>query len=670
MSLAMEIRQEAESLAARLRELQHHYYVLNTPLVSDLEYDRLFDRLVALEAEYPELQDENSPSQRLGSDLSSELPEVRHSIPVLSLDKAYAEAELDAWISKLKLQGATRFVIEEKLDGSSLVLYYKDGRLERAVTRGNGLIGNDVSANVRTIGSIPLVLPEPRTGPVRGEVFLRKSDFEKINQDQESAYANPRNFAAGSLRRVKSSEVAKVPLRIFVYESFFEGGADSHWENIEDLKRLGFPVNPRSTLLEGDRVLEDLRDYLRKESSQREGLDYEIDGLVLKVDSILLREQLGYTGHHPRWAIAYKFENPQGMSRVLSIDVQIGRTGRATPVARIEPVAISGTMVSNVTLHNQDYIEALELSIGDEVLVSRRGDVIPAIERVLEKSPSAPPVWHMPPDCPSCASLLERIGAHHFCTNFECPDRLMGRLRFFVGRDQMDIDGLGEESLVLLHVAGFLNDIPDIYTLPYEKIVELPGWGEKKLAQLKQGIEDSLGRPYQLVLPSLGIPDLGPKVCELLVQAGYRDVEQLFELVNSGHTEALLAIKGLGEKTVARIEETFRDPSFRRLVDRLKALGLQFLAEPEEFQEEVGPFKGQVWCVTGSFEHFKPRGKAMEYVKRGGGSVVSDLSSRTTHLLAGSGAGSKLSKAQALKVEVVEEEAFLKILEQGGYSLE
>ena len=660
MATPKEIVEEARALAVRLFDLQHAYYVLNQPKVSDQEYDRLFDRLLEIERDFPDLVSDQSPTSRVGSDLSAEFPEYSHTIPVLSLDKAYTQEELEAWIAKLAVQGAESFVVEEKLDGSSLVLYYREGRLDRAVTRGNGEVGNDITANVRTIKSVPLVLPEPRTGPVRGEVFLPKSDFAKINQD--TTYANPRNFASGTLRRVKSKDVAKVPLKIFIYEGFFEGAPDSHWQNIEELKALGFPVNPRTRLLSGSQLASELAAFVAEETRIRPELDYEIDGLVLKVDDIPLRNRLGYTGHHPRWALAYKFESPQGLSRVLAIDVQIGRTGRATPVARIEPVSVGGSTISNVTLHNQDYIDSLELSVGDSVAVSRRGDVIPAIERVIDKAENAPPVWQLPPNCPVCGTALEKQGAHHFCTNFDCPDRLLGRLRFFVGRDQMDIEGLGEETVELLHDAGYLNDIPDIYRLPYERLQDLQGWGPKKTALLQKGVQASLSRPYRVVLPSIGIQDLGPKVAELLIQAGYLDVDDIFALVDSGRGEALRDIKGLGDKTIARILATFEDPAFRSLVKTLRDFGLQFRAEAPAPASEEGPFSGQAWCVTGSFETFKPRDRAMDHVKAGGGTVVSDVSSKTTHLLAGSGAGSKLKKAESLGIQVVSESEFLELI--------
>ncbi|NCN05832.1 MAG: DNA ligase (NAD(+)) LigA [Spirochaetales bacterium] len=656
------IRTEAESLRTDITRYQKEYYLDGRPSMSDQEFDRIFDRLLTLESQYPGLQDPTSPTHRVGSDLSSEFPEVHHTIPVLSLDKVYSQEELGAWIRKLRAQGAKDFVLEEKLDGASVVLYYQDGVLEKGVTRGNGEVGNDITTNIRTLRTIPLTLPEKLTGPVRGEVFLGKKDFQKINQTLEVPYANPRNLAAGTLRRIKSREVAQVPLQIFVYESFFPGDSDSHWQNLAHLKVLGFPTNPRTqllTLAEADDAEQALGKFVAHETQTRASLDYEIDGLVFKVDHLGLRESLGYTGHHPRWAMAYKFESPQGISRVLAIDVQIGRTGRVTPVARIEPVEVGGSTISNVTLHNQDYIDGLELSLGDTVAVSRRGDVIPAIESVLEKAPNTPPVWRMAESCPTCHSPLVKNGAHHFCPNFSCPDRELGRLIFFAGRDQMDIEGLGSETIETLRDQGWLRDIPDAYDLPYDKIVQLPGFGQKKVDILSRGIEDSKNRPYRQILASLGVPDLGPKVAELLIENGYPAIADLFALVDQGKTEELLEIKGLGAKIVARISATFGDDQFRGLVGRLEAAGLKFFETPREKVQIQGVFSGQTWCVTGSFEKFKPRDRAMELVRSRGGQVTSDVTSKTTHLLAGEKAGSKLTKAEKLGLTIVNEAEFL-----------
>lgn len=680
-------RREVEDLAALLRRYQKEYYIDGHTSVSDTEYDRLFDRLAALEAEYPELKSPDSPTMRVGSDLTGSFPEVEHTIPVLSLDKAYTSEEVAGWIDRItgRAGRALTFVVEEKIDGVSIVLYYEDGLLVRAVTRGNGYVGNDITANVKTIGSVPLRLSEEIDLAVRGEIYLPRERFESLNRTMESPFANPRNLAAGTLRRIKSSEVALVPLSIFVYEGFFTGEKISHIEVLRKLSDLGFRVSSRigffSNRLSGEDVhrlnpdwtfgtFADLPAFIEKSAAERSSLEYEIDGLVVKINELDVREELGYTGHHPRWAIAFKFESPQGITTIRSIDVQVGRTGRITPVARVEPVQIGGSTISNVTLHNQDYIDMLEISPGDEVAVSRRGDVIPAVEKVTQKNEAGTPVWKIPARCPSCGSPLQLVGAHHFCRNNECPDQVRGRLFFFVGRDQMDIENLGPETVELLIRHGYVRDLPDLYRFNYEILLDQPGFGEKKITLIQRGLQKSLDQPFRVVLPSLGIPEVGKSVSELLIDAGYTDIDMIFDLVRKGSPEDLLDIKGIGEKTARTIFEEFSRPELRNRIDELRSLGLQFAAPSPAPGAEGGsaepgslPFSGQIWCVTGSFEHFKPRSKATDLIKAGGGKVTTQVSGSTTHLLAGSAAGSKLSKARETGTSIVSEEDFLRLLD-------
>jgi DNA ligase (NAD+) len=670
-------------LSRLLREYQHAYHVLARPLVSDREYDRLFDELMRLETEHPELAYGDSPTQRIGSDLTHELPEVPHTVPVLSLDKAYTDAEVAAWVEKTVKGAGERlaFVCEEKIDGSSIVLYYENGTLARAVTRGNGLVGNDVTANVKTIGAVPLRLPEALTLAVRGEIFLPLSRFTAVNAGMEEPYANPRNLAAGTLRRVKSREAAAVPLDIFVYEGFFSPPAATHREALERLAGLAFRLNPAagwfSDVGDLDAVrrahptwtvgrLADIGAFLAAERERRPRLDYEIDGIVVKVDELAVRERLGATGHHPRWEIAYKFESPEGVTTVTAVEVQVGRTGRITPVARVEPLRISGATISNVTLHNQDYVDLLELAVGDRVAVSRRGDVIPAVERVLEKNEIGNTTWRMPSTCPSCGRPLQKQGAHHFCANYDCPEQVRGRISFFVARGQMDIAGIGPETVEALVSRGLVRDVEDLYTFDPAALLEVPGFGEKKVEQIRHGIEASRRQPFRVVLPSLGIPDIGGKVAELLIDAGWGDIERLVALAEAGNPEPLLVIRGIGERTAEVLLRELASARMRRRIERLKAAGLSFREAARTPPSGLPQtFAGQSWCVTGSFVRFQPREKAMEEVEKRGGRVVSSVSSKTTHLLAGEGAGSKLAKARELGVTVVSEAEFLRMLGGG-----
>ena len=434
-------KREVRQLVDKLLEYQKAYYVDAHPLVSDLEYDRLFDELKRIEKSDPSLVFPDSPTLRVGSDLSNDFPEVRHTIPVLSLDKAYKADEVLSFFEKniKKENNLLSFVAEEKIDGISMVLYYENGLLVRAVTRGNGEVGNDVTSNVRTIGSVPLRLSEDISIAVRGEVFIRKEDFIRINKNlpEEEKSANARNLAAGTIRRQKSEEAKLVPLDIFCYEGFWQNedeGLSDHLHILKKLKDLGFKVDPdlaffASTREKAENMLsevglsgdaysfDDMETYIRKKTEERKDLEYEIDGLVFKINEIAVRNRLGYTEHHPRWAIAYKFESPEAVTKLLGITVQVGRTGRITPVAELQPVFLAGTTIKRATLHNQEYIDSLELALGDTVSIVRRGDVIPQVEDVIEKNELGNNTYKIQHTCPSCSSQLKEEGAHLFCPN-------------------------------------------------------------------------------------------------------------------------------------------------------------------------------------------------------------------------------------------------------------
>jgi DNA ligase (NAD+) len=684
MNSKIEPNNQIAVLSNKLREFQDAYYRIGRPAVSDLEFDKLFDELLRLESEYPELRLPDSPTFRVGSDLTSDLPEVAHSIPVLSLDKAYTLEAVLEWMQKTIVKGGRdlSFTVEEKIDGVSIVLYYEQGVLKKAVTRGNGSVGNDVTANIKTIHSVPLRLKRPISLAVRGEVYLPVKSFITLNKKMEVPYANPRNLTAGTIRRIKSKETAEVPLEIFVYEGFFDKDEqpETHAELILQLNDLGFRINPRFGIFtQADEAgsvdfpgwsvdnFSHLGSFIEESIASRGTLDHEIDGLVVKVNELDVREELGFTGHHPRWAVAYKFESPEGETVVEGIDVQVGRTGRITPVARVKPVRIGGSVVSNVTLHNQDYIDILELSLGDSVAVSKRGDVIPAVERVIEKNEQGNGIWKIPAVCPSCETELQKIGAHTFCTNSECPDQIFGRVQFFTAKSQMDIENLGPETIQFLMSEGLLKDVPDIYQIDYRKLAGKPGFGEKKCDLLIKGVEDSKQKPYLSVLASLGIPDLGKKAVELLLDDGILDIDSLVKIVAEADTDRLLGIKGFGEKTVASIIRELSKSRVRERIELLRAAGLQFeQAKVVTDNLPVQIFAGQVWCVTGSFINFTPRSKAMEAVKLRGGRNVTAVTGSTTHLLAGSGAGSKLKKAVSLGAVVVTEDEFIALLNSGS----
>jgi DNA ligase (NAD+) len=689
-------------LTDQLLRLQHEYYVLTAPTASDGEYDSLFDELVRIETEFPRLRLEDSPTQRVGSDLSQDLPEVEHRIPVLSLDKAYTVDELLRWAKKLSKNAdePAAFAVEEKIDGTSIVLYYAAGTLRRAVTRGNGHVGNDVTANVRTIRSVPLRISSTASIAVRGEIYITRDDFAKMNAGGAAQYANPRNFASGAVRRVKSSAVASIPLRLFVYDLTFldeTNPLDTHSESIETLHEWGFPVNPRSALFSPATVqpevaerrsswdvypLAELPAWVEQAEGTRPTLNYEIDGLVAKVDDLATRELLGFTGHHPRWALALKFDAPQGETTLLGVDVQIGRTGRVTPVARVEPVLIAGSTIANVTLHNQDYIDALELAMGDRVAVSKRGDVIPAVERVLEKNEAGNTTWRSPRTCPTCRRKLRRLGAHLFCVNQRCPDQVRGRIRFFAARGQMDIENLGAETIDLLIARKLVRDVDQIYTFDVDALLDIDGFGPKKTALIRRGIDASRKRPFATLLAALGMPEIGPKVVELLIEAGYTDIERWFDVAQRVAAEAdaavaadtqargeesaldeLTAIDGIGEKTALTLVAELNAPTNRERIDRLRAAGLRFsVDEPAAATNLAQTFAAQTWCITGGFTGYESREVAAAAIKQRGGRVVGAVTARCTHLLAGRGGGSKRERAAALGVTIVDEDTFTRLL--------
>ncbi len=685
------IKEEIDKLTADLKIYQDKYYKEGVSLVSDSEYDRLTDRLIALEKEHPEFQHPDSPTKRVGSDLTNDFPEVRHTIPVLSLDKAYSdEAVLDFFSRSVQKEGgALTFAAEEKIDGISMVLYYEKGVLKRAVTRGNGEVGNDVTPNIMTIKAVPLSLPEKLDIAVRGEVYLAKADFIRLNEaetDETKKAANPRNLAAGTMRRQKSSEAGRVPLTIFCYEGFWADKAETpsdHLHILSRLKSLGFRINPHLAFFDSSRdsaaeklaaagldgeayAFSDIGDFIRKKSEERSTLPYEIDGLVFKINELDVREKFGYTEHHPRWAIAYKFEAPQAEARLLGITVQVGRTGRITPVAEITATKLGGSTIRRATLHNQEYINELELAVGDTVSISKRGDVIPAVESVIEKNSEGNTTFTLPPDCPCCHTPIVQVGGLQYCPNPECPDQVKGRIAYFASADEMDIESLGPRTVELLYDAGILRSVEDIYTADYASASSLPGIGEKSINILQEGIKASLSRPFTTVLSALGVAEIGKKSAEILVRNGFDTMDKILDAADRDDIAALSAIPGFGELTARRITEAFRSPSLRKTVEGLRKEGVHMdasLDREENSEEQI--FAGEVWCITGSFQNFNPRSKALKEIEKRGGRTVSSVTGSTTHLLAGKGGGSKRADAERLGVKIVSEDEFMALIGGG-----
>jgi DNA ligase (NAD+) len=677
----MDYKKRMAALAAELLRQQYLYYVQARPEISDEEYDRMFDELLNLEKRFPQYAGVNSPSRRIGSDLDNSFAERPHTIPVLSLDKLYLPEELRAWLLKTAAAAGNSlgFAIEEKIDGASIVLYYDRGELQYALTRGNGMVGNDVSDNVRTISQVPLRIAESSPLAVRGEIYINRSDFERYNSGVAEKYANPRNLAAGSLRNLKSALAARVPLNIFVYEGFFQNGLNrDHLEIMQRLRELGFRVNPHlgffsddedkrlraQHLLPGSTAapLAAVEDYLRRQAATRAEVPYDIDGLVVKVVEMNVRQELGTTAHHPRWAMAYKFDPPQGRTELLDIQVQVGRNGRVTPVALLKPVALSGSIVTRATLHNQDYIDMLELGIGDEVSISKRGDVIPAVDEVLEKNERQPAVYKLPECCPFCSTPLVKEGAHHFCENKACPERRRRALIYFCAKEQMDIETLGEKTIAFLFAKGWVQNIPDIYSFDYARLAGEDGYREKKIARIRASVESSKSRPFARVLAALGFEGVASAVAAALIAHGFDNIDKIIAAAQKNNWEIFAASEGIGETTARLLISHFSKLENLQLIVGLKNAGLKFAAEKTKTDRINDSFAGQVWVITGSFAKFIPRSLAAEEIEKRGGKVSENVNSHTSHLLSGTNPGSKLARAEKLGIQIIAETDFLKLI--------
>ncbi len=651
-----------QELADYLRYHQHLYYRKSEPEISDRTFDRLLDELRDLERQYPALIPEDSPTAAVGSDLEHDFPRFEHKIRVLSLSNTYSNAEAMDWASRMaEANGDVHFNVQWKVDGATLVLYYEKGRLKHGVTRGTGNVGDDITPNAMTIRSIPLTLKKPVNLIARGEAYMTYADFGRFNEEAGSIYANPRNLTSGSLKQKKASSTARRPIRWVAFDVHFEDKTvRTDTEALSLAEDLGLPVFADSRTV----AFADLEKTIDEFKRAADSVEFPVDGLVLKVDDRQLREELGFTAASPRWAIALKFEPELAETTVEDIEVFVGRTGRITPRARLKPVQLAGTTVSYATLHNADYIERLDVRIGSRVIVSKRGEIIPAVEEVVD--PGSGPAFAFPDVCPSCQTELKREEdvVDRYCPNPHCEEKLIHGLIFFCGRKQMDIAGLGEKTLRTLFQAGLIRTIEDIYTFETrrEEAEAIEGLGRKSVDLIIDGIRESKKRDMRRLLPALGLREIGPAVTDILIREGYRSIEQIFALVDREDAdEQLNAMHGIGKETAAEILRQLKDPELRRRIQRLQELGLNFSVP--EVESSLPPiFEGQTWCVTGSFAHFKPREKALEEVQLRGGKTTSSVSTKTTHLLAGEKAGSKLKKAEQLGITIVSEEEFLKLI--------
>jgi DNA ligase (NAD+) len=658
-------RAEVEKLRKELRRHERLYYVLDHPEIGDAEYDALMRQLRELEERHPELAAPDSPTQRVGGKPREGFIKVPHSSAMLSLDNALNEAELRAFDSRVRdlLGGAEYgYVTELKMDGLSMAAHYRAGRFTRAVTRGDGSVGEDVTENARTIRSLPLSVETDLDDlEVRGEIVMNRKAFERLNLDRDekglSRFANPRNAAAGSLRVLEPQITASRRLEYYTYFLLTEGrpAKDSHWASLEELVRLGFKVNSHRRLCHTvDEVLAFCADW----EERREQLPYEIDGVVVKIDSVAQQRQLGFTAKAPRWAIAYKYPARQAKTTVLGIEVQVGRTGALTPVAVLDPREVGGVTVARATLHNEDEIERLGLQVGDEVVIERSGDVIPKVVRVSAQGSKRIP-FKMPDQCPICggAVVREEGEAASRCININCPARLKESILHFASRGVMNIDGVGDALVDQLVDRGLAESVADLYTLTSEQLLTLERMGPKSAANILRNIENSKRNPMPRVIGALGIRFVGERTAVFLAEA-FRSMDA----IAAASVDELQRAEEVGPKVAESVFRFFHEPHNRELLDRLRDAGLQFTYASS--RPKGGPLHGLTFVLTGTFPTLS-REQAKELIEGAGGKVSSAVSKKTSYVVSGADAGSKLTKAEGLGLRIIDEAKLLDLLGAG-----
>jgi DNA ligase (NAD+) len=659
-----EVEKKIEKLRDDIRRHEHLYHVLDAPEISDAEFDLLMQELRRLEAAHPELVTSDSPSQRVGGKPREGFVKVEHSRPMLSLDNTYNEQELRDWERRVRELAGTdkiEYVCELKLDGMSLALTYEQGRLKSGVTRGDGSVGEDVTSNVRTMRSVPLSVAgsaivksgAPADFEARGEVIMPLAAFERMNEDRESQgqpkFANPRNAAAGTIRVLEPNIVAQRRLDFFAYFLLVGGKyfPEHHSDALKMLQALGFKVNPHHLLAHD---VDEILAFIAKCEQMRDKLPYEIDGIVVKVNAQRLQERLGFTGKAPRWAIAYKYAARSGVTRVEGIHVQVGRTGKLTPVAALTPVSIGGTTVSRATLHNMDEIERLGVKIGDWVMVERGGDVIPKVVKVIDdkEHPRGFESFHMPERCPECGGHVVRVEgeADHRCVNVNCPAKLRESILHFAARPVMNIEGMGEALVNQLADSGLVKDIADIYGLNKAKLLTLERIGDKSAENLLGEIEASRKLPLERVIFGLGIRFVGERTAEFLAEH-FGSVDALM----NASVEELQEVNEVGPRIAASIHEFFAEPRNRKLVERLRT----YLTFTGKKRQRGTALAGKTFVITGTLANYS-RDAAKKLIEDAGGKVTGSVSKKTDYVVAGAEPGSKLDKARELGVKVIDEQ--------------
>jgi len=665
------VKQRIEELRGLINHHNYRYYVLDNPEISDAEYDGFMRELKQLEDEHPEFVTPDSPTQRIGAPPVEEFGVVEHPEPLLSLSNAFSYEELAAWHKRAtNLLGGRSFdlVCEPKIDGLAVALTYVDGLLVTGATRGDGYRGENITQNLRTIRSIPLSVPKeaPPRFEVRGEVYLPKAGFKKLNERRAkeglALFANPRNAAAGSVRQLDSSVTAKRPLDIFVYGlGPVEGKTvpDSHWEIMQWLKSLGFKISPNIALYH---AIDEAEECHQRWVEGRESWDYDADGMVVKVNSIALQQELGNVAHEPRWAIAYKFPAVQGTTRLLDIGINVGRTGSLNPYAILEPIQVGGVVISRAALHNEEDIHRKDIRIGDWVTVQRAGEVIPEIVGpIASRRTGEERIFYMPSRCPICGSevMKPEDEAMHRCTNTACPSQSLEQIKHFVSRGAMDIDGVGEKLCQALFEAGLVKDIADLYYLTREQLLELERMADRSASSVLSSIEGSKNRPLSRVIFALGLLHVGEEYAELLA-ANFSSIDELAKATQ----KELLSLPYIGPKIADSIVTFFRQEGNKHIIEKLRKAGVKLEKEKhEEVKPEELLLSGLEFVLTGKLESFG-RQEAEARIKVLGGKTGSDITKKTSYLVVGADPGFKLDKAQKLGVKTINEGEFLELLNQ------
>lgn len=668
MPASKQIIDRVNQLKEKIADADYRYYVIDEPDISDYDYDMMMKELEKLEKEYPELITPDSPTRRVSGEPTKKFEVVTHEVPMLSLSNSYSFEELiefDNRIRNLIPKQTYEYVCELKFDGLAVSLIYENGILVKGATRGDGTKGDDVTNNLKTIRSIPLRVKsnEYKNFEVRGEVFIKKDDFEKINEEQEirgeKLFANARNTAAGTLKLKDSKTVASRPLNIFVY--YFRTNdveLKSHYDNLKILERLKFPVSPKYKPVKS---IEEVKDFCDAIEKIRDTLPYEIDGVVVKVNSLVQQDAIGSVAKSHRWAIAYKFKAKQQVTKIKDITLQVGRIGTITPVAELEPVFLAGSTISRATLHNFDEIKKKNIRVGAIVKIEKGGDVIPKVVEVIEdKDFIKLPEYKNPTHCPVCNSRLEKPEeeVNYYCINYFCPAQVQGRIEHFVQRDAMEIEGLGTSIIEIFLKKGFIKDYTDLYELKNrkEELIKLERFGEKSIANILNAIEESKNKPYEKVIFAIGIRHIGEKTAKIIAKS-FESIDRL----SKASVEEISNVYEIGPKIAKSIKDFFEDEKSKILIDKLKKVGIKLETDKSIKIKFNANFKDKTFVLTGTLERFT-RDKASQIIEDLGGKVTSSVSKRTDYVLAGKEAGSKLEKAKKFGINIIDENIFQKMI--------